>query len=279
MTNPVDDWGNPRVDFVYGNMPMQPDDQRLDDNVTIIGPNGDQNRGWSGTEVYLSSALSTTETVYLSVGDQSQDTPWYDIDTREVVIESDNHINAINQYEGFPAFIQGAPYDDIIPNAVVPNIIGMTQAQAETALSNVGLLFNIGSTVTQGATVQNDGKVAQQTTPGTVLNSGDTVEFNLYEYVVTANPIAGMRTLVIPAGWTLNSGEIVMYLLGRTVKPTVSQTIHVEGTGVTDHNQNYQVLQVANDDAFNTGGTAVKLTPLQNGISSTSSNGGTWSVV
>jgi len=28
MTYPVDDAGNPRVDFVWGNMAMQPDQQR-----------------------------------------------------------------------------------------------------------------------------------------------------------------------------------------------------------------------------------------------------------
>ena len=28
MSNPVDDGGNVKVDFVWGNMPMQPDDER-----------------------------------------------------------------------------------------------------------------------------------------------------------------------------------------------------------------------------------------------------------
>ena len=216
-----DSGGNVFVDFVWGNMPMQ--------------PNADREEGHD-----LDPAL-------------------------------DSHIIATSQYEGFPLFIQGAPYDDTIDNREVPNLLGQTGSTADGILAGAGLTSVVGTPVTSGATSENNGTVATQSPDaGIVVNAGDSVTYALYNYVVATNPIAGMRTNVIPAGWSLNSGEVVMYLLGRTVKPTVGQTIHTAGTGVTDHNQNFQVLQVANNDSFNTGGTAVKLTPLQMGVTSVS---------
>lgn len=216
-----------KVDFAWGNLPMQPNDDR---GMAQLDP------------------------------------------------ELDSHIIATTNYEGFPSFIQGAPYDDTLANVTVPNLVGMLTGLAYSAVDNLGLGYSVTDTRTTGATSQNDSHVYSQTpTAGALVNVGDTVYTVIYEYVApTSNPVNAMRTDVIPAGWSINSGEIIMYLLGRTIKPTVSQTITVAGTSATDHNQNYQVLQVGNNDSYNTGGTAVKLTPLQNGISSTSSTGGTW---
>lgn len=100
MANPVDDLGNVQVDFVWGNMPMQPDDARGENT--------------------LDPAL-------------------------------DNHIIATSGYEGFPGFITGAPYDDTIANAVVPNVVGLTESAANTALVNAGLVKGAVTTTTVGA--------------------------------------------------------------------------------------------------------------------------------
>jgi hypothetical protein len=193
----------------------------------------------------------------------------------------DSHIIATSQYEGFPAFTPGAPFDDTIPNVEVPDVVNMLTGLAYGAVDAVGLQYSVTDTRTAGATAENDSYVYSQTpAPGTLVNVGDTVYTVIYEYVAPAtHPIAGMRTDVIPAGWSLNSGEVVMYILGRTTKPSVGQTISVTGTTATDHNQHFSVLQVANNDSYNTGGTAVKLTPQEVGVSSTSSTGGTWAVV
>lgn len=100
MTNPVDDRGNVKVDFVWGNMPMQPDDAR--------GSNP------------LNPAL-------------------------------DSHIIATTSYEGFPAFTPGDPFDDTIANVTVPNVVGLTESAAGTALTNVGLVKGAVTTTTVGA--------------------------------------------------------------------------------------------------------------------------------
>lgn len=104
MTYPTDSAGNPKVDFVWGNMPMQPNDQRLDDNITIIVPNGDQNRGWSGSEVFLSDSLSTTVYANLSVGDQNNDVDWTDPDYRYIAIPADSHTIATTEYKNYPGY-------------------------------------------------------------------------------------------------------------------------------------------------------------------------------
>jgi hypothetical protein len=128
----VDD--NVRIDFAWGNLPMQPNDDR---GMAQLDP------------------------------------------------ELDSHIIATSGYEGFPAFITGGIYDDTIANAVMPNIVGMTQQEASTALSNAGLTGGAsGNTVTQGATSQNNGKVASQSpAAGTAVNADVAVTWTIYSYV------------------------------------------------------------------------------------------------
>ena len=133
MTNPVDSLGNVKVDFVWGNMPLQPDDARA-----------------SGHK--LDAAL-------------------------------DNHIIATSGYEGFPGFIQGAPFDDVIANVVVPNVVGATLNSANSTLVAAGL-SQTSTTTTTGATSGNNGKVKTQTpAAAATANVGDNVALVVYNYV------------------------------------------------------------------------------------------------
>lgn len=181
MTYPVDDAGNPRVDFVWGNLPMQPDDQRLDDNIQIIAPNGDQNRGWSGTEVYASAALNTTEYVYLSIGDQSYDDGWSNPDTREIAIAADSHNIATTGWSNFPGFIPNYSGDgDTGLEAVVPNVYHFTSSAAQAAIQGAGFVYASTDTYV-GATVVNDGTVKSQSPiAGSTSNAGSTVTATFY---------------------------------------------------------------------------------------------------
>lgn len=134
MSNPTDDLGNVQVDFVWGNMPLQPDDQRGENT--------------------LDPAL-------------------------------DNHIIATSGYEGFPGFVTGGIFDDTVPNVAVPVLTGVLASTAATRLTNAGLVGSVLATTTEGATTNNDGKVASQSpASGTVVNTGTTVEYSVYEYVV-----------------------------------------------------------------------------------------------
>lgn len=218
---------NVRIDFAWGNIPMQPNDDR---GMATLDP------------------------------------------------ELDSHIIATSGYEGFPAFITGEPFDDTVPNTEVPNVVGLTSTAAKTAITNAGLNWQMTTTAT-GATSQNNDKIkTQNPAAGTVLNLNDNVSIVAYAYVaVTTGPIAS----IISTDGALGADEIWMYLLGRTVKPTVGDFVTIAGNANSQFNSNnYEVLSVANDDAFNTGGTKVKLHCVTGTITpAVQATGGTWTKV
>jgi len=220
---------NVRVDFAWGNIPMQPNDDR---GMAQLDP------------------------------------------------ELDSHIIATSQYEGFPAFITGDPYDDITPNTVVPNVIGLLSTTAKAEITNAGLNWSMTTTAT-GATAQNNNKIKSQSpTAGTAINLNDNVSIVAYAYTApaTTGPIAGInRTAQAELGGTLNGNQVVMYVVGRTVKPTVGDTITLSGTGVTAFNVPWVVSAVGDNNSYNTGGTSVKLTLVSGTFGgSTTATGGTW---
>lgn len=134
MSNPTDTGGNVKVDFVWGNMPMQPDDAR---------------------------GLATLDPAL------------------------DNHIIATTQYNGFPGYTPVAPYLDTVANVAVPNVVGLTEAAATTALTTAGLVKGTVTTADNaaGATALNDGKIKSQTpAAATVVNTGASVALVKYVY-------------------------------------------------------------------------------------------------
>lgn len=224
----IDD--NVQIDFAWGNIPMQPNDDR---GMAQLDP-----------------AL-------------------------------DSHIIATSGYEGFPAFIQGGIYDDTIANVAVPNLIGLTDPTAALdALAAVGLVLGNTNPSTSGATSGNNANVKEQSIPaGTLANVGDTVDIVVYNYVVSGHPIAALSNNDV----SLGANDFWMYLLGRTVKPTVGDFVNVTGTGdAAYNNNNYEVISVANDDVFNTGGTKVKIHGVTGTVTPTgfgTSFNGTWTKV
>lgn len=128
-----DTGGNIAVDFVWGNLPMQPDDDR---------------------ETGLDASL-------------------------------DSHIMATTQYNGFPDYTPAAPYLDTVANVAVPNVVGLTESAANTALVAAGLVKGAVTTANNaaGATSGNDGKVKTQTpAAATVVNVGSSVALVKYAY-------------------------------------------------------------------------------------------------
>lgn len=56
---PLDTSGQQKVDFVWGNLPMQPNDDRTDGGTTtVVANNAAQNKQWSGYSVYPSARLN-----------------------------------------------------------------------------------------------------------------------------------------------------------------------------------------------------------------------------
>jgi hypothetical protein len=124
-----DSGGNVAVDYVWGNFPMQPDDDRGD--------------------ATLNPAL-------------------------------DSHIIATKRYEGFPEFIQGYPYDDVVTNVTVPNVVGATLNSANSTLVAAGL-SQTSTTTSVGATEGNNGKVKTQTPAANAkVNTGTNVALIVY---------------------------------------------------------------------------------------------------
>jgi beta-lactam-binding protein with PASTA domain len=76
-------------------------------------------------------------------------------------------------------------FDYVEPDlATVPNIVGLTQQQAEAAISNAGLVVDTVYTSTDGATSSNSGSVKEQVpAAGTEVPQGSGVTFVVYEYL------------------------------------------------------------------------------------------------
>lgn len=264
-----------RVDFAWGNIPMQPNDDR---------------------ETHLDPEL-------------------------------DSHIIATSGYEGFPAFITGAPYDDTITNVAVPNLVGLEDpTAAQEALENVGLVLGDTNSSSEGAGVGNDGTVKSQTpAAGTFVNLGATVDIVVYDNPQVAVPnliglniqqvgtaltnvgLVGANTMttdgatqlnnglvksqVIAAGTMVDPGTTINYVLYnyvainyniagiRSAGATVTQRyLYLRGrnsgiiagnqitllnTGVANYNRPFDVISIVNDDSFNTGGQKLL---IQNGL-------------
>jgi hypothetical protein len=114
-----DDSGNVAVDYVWGNMPIQPNDDR----VTPLDP------------------------------------------------DLDNHNIVSLGWSGYPGFVNNntGAWDDI----TVPNVVGLTEAAATTALTAAGLTKGAVTTANNaaGATAGNNGQIKTQTpAAGTVIN-------------------------------------------------------------------------------------------------------------
>ena len=126
------------VDYVWGNIPMQPDDDR---------------------DTPLDKSLSI-------------------------------HSIVSEKWSGFPGFVadDDGSFDDI----TVPNVVGLTEAAATTALTAVGLTKGAVTTANNaaGATSGNNGKIKTQTpAAGTVINPSDgtaSLSVALVKYAYTA---------------------------------------------------------------------------------------------
>ena len=353
MTYPVDSAGNPRVDFVWGNMAMQPNDQR--DVVTsgpevLIPANGEGNFGWDTTYKYPSEGLYASVEQRLSVGDKDgANASWDNVTTRTVSVPADNHSVALTGYSNYPAYLPNyagdgdaaleLPIPDISNltatealavvsalgiyfnntgthigatvandgkwksqdvsigallsagdtiNAVyyaaptVPNVVGMTEAAATTALTNAHLAKGIVTTANNasGATALNDGKIkTQNPASGVKANTDSAVELVKYAYTSTANTnIAGFSQAQFPGHSALTGNDVYMFLFGRTTKPTVGTPITLAGNSNASLNQNFSVITVEDNDSYNTGGTVVKLTAADTTLLNPGANAtiGTW---
>lgn len=129
-----DTGGNVAVDYVWGNFPIQPNDDR----ETDLDP------------------------------------------------DLDNHNIVSLGWSGYPGFVNNntGSWDDV----TVPNVVGLTEAAATSALTSAGLTKGAVTTSADGATAENDGTVKTQTpAASTVINpsggyNSTAVALVLFEY-------------------------------------------------------------------------------------------------
>ena len=141
-----DDAGNVQVDFVWGNFPMQPDDDRTDSGFYTNGP---ENVGWSGTYVRTSDTLR--------IADYN-----LELNNLEVTAPADNHDIAAYGWSNFPAYIENYAGDgDAALEQVVPDLVRKSIGEAEDILYPLnfdlfatGHYIDIFSLVSDGTTVR-----------------------------------------------------------------------------------------------------------------------------
>jgi len=141
-----DDLDNVQVDVVWGNMPMQPDDDRTDQYITIPQV---QDVGWTAAWKATSDTLRTAD---------------YNVELNnlEAKVPADSHTIATLGYSNFPAYIENyAGDEDPELEQVVPNLIGKTRAQAEYELDKLNLdLFDRGHNIEINY-IESDGKTVR----------------------------------------------------------------------------------------------------------------------
>lgn len=206
MPYPLDDNGNIRVDFVWGNVPMQPNEQRgdnYDDNeYTVEG-------GWVSKKTVGNQALNTGwDHVVRRNGDQSPDGKF-----RMDITEFGAHDIMDTGYANYPSFLPNYAGDgDQQLELVVPNLTNLTVVAAEALIEGLGLVFS-SATSTIGATEDNDGKFKSQTpAAGTVVNPGSTVTVTYYVNEVAVPNIVGMtpqaaQAALVAAGLEIGNNQ------------------------------------------------------------------------
>ena len=128
-----DDAGNVQVDFVWGNFPMQPDDDRTDQGFNFGGGSGDV--GWNSTYSYTSDNLR--------ISNYNNNNAVQGLFSIVPNIATD-HVRASLGYSNFPGYIPNYEGDeDSGLEAVVPNVLRMTRSQAIAALEAVNLDYRI----------------------------------------------------------------------------------------------------------------------------------------
>jgi hypothetical protein len=122
--------GNVQVDRVWGNMPLQPDEDRSYNEFSFGGGSGDH--GWDNTWQYSSDTLQTG-----NYGNNDSVQWLFDIYPQT---PADSHIIATTGYSNFPGYLPNYAGDgDTGLETVIPQIMRKTNAQADYLLGEANL--------------------------------------------------------------------------------------------------------------------------------------------
>ena len=246
--NLLDTSGNVAVDFVWGNFPMQPNDDRTDGTPTVVvANNASGNYAWSGYSVYPSARLNAS---------------------------LDNHVIAEAEWANYPSFVEAAgnymvtaasgngttvtytAENDLTVGDVV-NITGLTASAYNLSSATVATANKLSFTVTNSAnagliTGQSYGKVektdALSAADGagiayivvpSVLGATTAVALDLlkdagYEAANITTATAATNTATQPTGINVTSttAATVTVAGGTTTWPVGTKVTITAGTGI-----------------------------------------------
>lgn len=155
--------GNVAVDYVWGNFPLQPNDDRSDTGETIGGGTGDY--GWGSTSTYTSDTLRYTDysVSFNNVGGTTD-------------VPADSHIIVRDEWASYPGY------------AIVPDLTGLSSLTGDlaSALAEAGLTLG---TVTRVASYS-------YVRPGITGNVVNTVNDSNRGRVVAQSPVAGDNYII-----------------------------------------------------------------------------------
>ena len=117
--------GNVKVAREWGNLPLQPNDDRTDTGTSIGGGYGDV--GWSSTYVATSDTLRTADYQV-------------ELNNLDYKVPADSHTIATTGYSNFPEFLPNYAGDgDAELERVVPSVRGMLRTPAQDKIVDAGL--------------------------------------------------------------------------------------------------------------------------------------------
>jgi hypothetical protein len=160
--DPIVETGNVQVEFPWGNIPLQPDEDRDNGTAGNTGGGADD-YGWSTTTKVISDVLNPA---------------------------LDNHSIATGLppyrfpgWNGYPSYLPN-DNDNLPGSFVVPDVIGLTFNEADTVLEFAGFTINtVPLDNTGGATAENDGTVKSHSpSAGNTIEEGGLVTVFVYSY-------------------------------------------------------------------------------------------------
>jgi hypothetical protein len=159
--------GNVQVDRVWGNLPMQPNEDRTDMGTSIGGGYGDV--GWSSTYVATSDTLRTSDYQV-------------ELNNLDYRVPADSHTIATTGYSNYPKFLENYAGDgDADLETVVPGVRGLLRNAGQDKILAADLDYNRTYVNYDVLAVESTGKVVTITTDGThdlIVNDVVNVDYN-----------------------------------------------------------------------------------------------------
>lgn len=217
--------GNIRVDFVWGNIPGQPNDDRGSSPSYNATGGGTGDKQWSTTTDIASDQLTTTP-ISRTLGGLTYTT------------ETDNHVRIINGWSGYPSYTPNTSFPTSGSTVVVPNVVGLTLTEADRTLNVAGFNTSVTYRETGATAVDLNAVVTGASASGGVVTYTSENTFTAGQIVT----ITGLSTSafnlssVVIASANNNQFTVTNAATGTTVTGATASA-HVQPNGGTVYSQ------------------------------------------